>query len=245
FGMKESDTSKLDPEMENQWLNYIYEFENSYKDAKRISVYEYIGKPEFRSPEKEKLSQSEMSAELDRIQNIMAEKGIRLDVICKYENEEELIYKFITEELFSMEVDDMRIEGMNQHFIYEEFHPNHKYDLTNVSEDLISNIFNNKWKTEFHGLYISKEVEFAGRKITADDFGKLVYNFQDAFTQRKLHSKYVKEVEFDPEKCIADVTGFITFELDSDIIPGEFKFHFELSDYGCWIMSRIELPLKM
>ena len=42
FGMKESDTSKLDSEMENQWLKYIYEFENSYKDAKRISLYEFI-----------------------------------------------------------------------------------------------------------------------------------------------------------------------------------------------------------
>lgn len=242
FGMKESDTSKLDSEMENQWLKYIYEFENSYKDAKRISLYEFIGKPEYRSPENEKLSESEISTELERIVDIMSENGIRLDVLCEYDNEDELIYRFITGELFKEEVDDMRIEGMNQCFIYEEFHPNHKYDLTNISEELIMDIFKSEWNTEFDGLHISKEVEFAGRRLTREEFGKLVMDFQNYFNHYKLISKEVKKVEFDLDKGIADVSGVITFKSDPDIISGKFRFDFAFSEYGYWDICKIMLP---
>ena len=38
-------------------------------------------------------------------------------------------YRFITEELFEHEMDDVHVKGMFTHFTYEEFHPNHDYDL--------------------------------------------------------------------------------------------------------------------
>ena len=55
--------------------------------------------------------------------NILNKNSIQLDTICDVEERE--IYRFVTEELFSHKMDNMRIPGMMACFIYEEFHPNH------------------------------------------------------------------------------------------------------------------------
>ncbi|MBK6536623.1 MAG: hypothetical protein IPG09_02205 [Ignavibacteria bacterium] len=44
----------------------------------------------------------------------MEENGIVLDTLCDYEDE--VIYKFITEELFREETNNIRIEGMRHCF---------------------------------------------------------------------------------------------------------------------------------
>jgi len=47
-----------------------------------------------------------------------------------------VIYKFITEELFDHEMDDIMLPGFVHHFIYEEFHPNHEYDYAGTPKSL-------------------------------------------------------------------------------------------------------------
>jgi hypothetical protein len=242
FGMKESDSSRLDAEMENQWLNYIYDFENTCKNAGRITIYEFIGKPEFRSLGNEKLSVSETEAELDRILDVMAENGIMLDVLCDYENEEELIYKFITEEFFPYEIDNIRIEGMNHCFTYEEFHANHKYDLTNDSEFLLDNIFGKEWYVQFSAACLACDIEYDSKNYSSEAFGKLVMDFQKSGKSYKLKSKEVKEVEFDLEKGIANLKGIISYTIDLKNLSGEFEFDFIFNDYGYWNICKIVLP---
>ena len=46
FGMKDMH-SGLDPESENEWLNYIYEWDKQFSERKRISVFDRMSKPEF------------------------------------------------------------------------------------------------------------------------------------------------------------------------------------------------------
>src|SRR5690606_27607578 len=136
---------ELPPDIENAWLNHIYDFEKQFKNAKRVKVFERIGKPVVKPLEL--LNPSEVSVELERIQNIMAEKGIVLDCICDYDDA--TIYKFIITELFEEETDDIRIEGMFSHFIYEEFHPNHEYDLERHSEDFFTALFTRFFESNF------------------------------------------------------------------------------------------------
>ncbi|MEZ4824339.1 MAG: hypothetical protein R2942_18855 [Ignavibacteria bacterium] len=67
-------------------------------------------------------------------------------------------------------------------------------------------------------------------------------DFQNSFNHYKLISKEVKEVEFDLDKGIADVSGVITFKSDPDIISGKFRFDFAFSEYGYWDICKIMLP---
>lgn len=136
--------SNLPPEIECQFLDYISNFENAFQNAKQITVYEKIGKPEFK-PEGT-LSDEEITVELERIEEIMHQNNIRLDVLCDYENEDRLIYAFITEELFLSKIDEMNVPGMMSHFTYEEFHQNHKYDLEQATEDFLKMFLDKKSK---------------------------------------------------------------------------------------------------
>ena len=61
-GMRMDHVTELDPEIENQWLKSVYAFEQQYKDAKTIKLYDYIGQPPFRKWDS--LTREELANEL-------------------------------------------------------------------------------------------------------------------------------------------------------------------------------------
>jgi len=52
---------------------------------------------------------------------ILVENGIYIDFPDRLDIKEK--YRFISEELINEVIDDIHIQGMQLHFIYEEFHP--------------------------------------------------------------------------------------------------------------------------
>ena len=110
----------IPPEIENDWLQNILRFEEEWEKRKTIKVYDFIGSPAFKRAHS--ISDNEVKTELQRLNDLMAYHNVFLNVLGKYEPT--VIYKFLTEELFEHEMDDIRIPGWNQNFIYEEFYPN-------------------------------------------------------------------------------------------------------------------------
>lgn len=93
---------------------HVYRFEKAWQDSKRISIYELLKKPFF-LPEKE-LDDDPLKVELERIRNLMEENQVSLEIpSCKDPRE---IYRFITEFLFDQEIDDLKLDGLSRHFIY-------------------------------------------------------------------------------------------------------------------------------
>lgn len=113
------------PEIENDFLLHVQQFEEAWKDVKYVKVYDLIGRPAFKKAEE--LSASEVEAELKKLLDLLDNQNIHLEVLGEYEPI--IIYRFITEELFEHETDDIQLPGMTKNFIYEEFHPNHKMDI--------------------------------------------------------------------------------------------------------------------
>lgn len=72
----EKDRTQLDSKSENDWLNYIYDYEQVYKHAPTVTVYEKLGKPSFKPSDK--LDNTAVSSELTSLLNCMAENGIDL-----------------------------------------------------------------------------------------------------------------------------------------------------------------------
>ncbi|MCB0138936.1 MAG: hypothetical protein KDE50_03415, partial [Caldilineaceae bacterium] len=64
---------------------------------------------------------------------LMADNNLYIDFLSDIESDE--AYRFITEELFEEVIDYIRIEGMNQHFIYEEFYPSEEFRDDDFYED--------------------------------------------------------------------------------------------------------------
>jgi hypothetical protein len=141
----------LPPEVENQFLQQVQQLEESWQNVKYIKVYDLLGRPAYKKAAE--LHDAEIGAELERFRQVMAEKEVYLDVLGQYPPS--VIYRFITEELFEHETDDMQLPGWSQNFIYEEFHPNYQMDIERTTNDFIQTWF----RKQFNEYYIDFAIE--------------------------------------------------------------------------------------
>jgi len=223
---------KLPPEIEGMFLDNIFDFEEKMKNAKRISVYDKIGKPNFIPSDL--LNDDEISIELERIEKLLHANNLTLDVTCDYDDEKRLIYTFITEELFEHEFDDIDIPDIFTHFHYEEFHPNDEYDIENTCHDFLTIFLN--IKNDLYEKYYDMEA----------------LNHEELNNFRSLFRKFkIKSYNFDT-LIIEDDTAKATFDIDfwgkikgtdSKIYysgKGEMTFKHE---FGFWYVQIVKLPI--
>lgn len=226
-------SKNLPPEIESQFLDSIMSFEKAFRNADQISVYDKIGRPDF-VPENV-LNDQEVKESLEKIESIMRQNGLNLDVLADYDDEERLIYKFITEELFNLEVDDVRIPGFNTNFIYEEFHLNHKYDLERDTLEFL-NVFLSK-KSDSYEKYYAKDV--------ANNFE--TDNFRSLFKKFKLKLFEIISIDFDDEKAKTtfniDFWGKMSGNDNKIFFSGKGTLNFEYK-YGCWNVVEVLLPIN-
>lgn len=205
-GMQMENLSTMSPDVENKWLKSVYAFEQQFKEAKRIKLYDRIARPAFRKWDT--LSPAETSCELERLLVLMENHGVELDCICKYDDA--VIYKFLTEELFEHEMDDMHVPGMSYHFIYEEFYPNHDYDLRRSAEDFIKAIFTRHWDEEFDSHVLAREVLLAGKDYNRAGISAAIITFQEAHAPLAVGKFDIDRVVIDGDLTKADVIGNIS-----------------------------------
>ena len=147
----------MPPEIENQFLKNVLAFETAHENAEYTTVYEKIGKPQYKPAEE--LTGEEISVVLKNITALLNENSIGLD-ICDGPYDDAVIYKFITEELFAHEIEKESVFGGTWNFIYEEFHPNDKAEIIKNTHDFLLHWF----AREFNGC----STELAWDCITAD-----------------------------------------------------------------------------
>ncbi len=124
--------SEAPPEVMNNFLDYIQQFEENWEKAESKKIKEILGFPEFKKIED--IDPEFLNAEIDNVLKKYSEKNYFVDIIEKNDVKPEDFYKFLTEELMEHETDFMNISGMNTNFIYEEFHPNPKLNIKDCVE---------------------------------------------------------------------------------------------------------------
>ena len=221
----------LPPEIENQFLDYVQNFESQYENAKQITVFEKIGSPVFNNANE--LNPEELEIELEKIEELLHQHNMVLDVHCDYENEVLLIYNFITTELFQHEIDDMHLPGMTTHFTYEEFHPNHKDDI-------------GRYSAEFWQDFLKNDNDFfMENTIKGMDNETELLSFKNSFSEFEFQSYSIKKIEFSLENEIALAELELEFNAKIDnhkkiefkgISKLDFKF-----EYGYWYVKSATL----
>lgn len=228
FGNMNAD---IPPEIESMFLDNIMQFENQYKNAKKITVLEKVGNPTW--IKSQELSPKQLQEELERLSVILENSGIVVEVLYEYPNEILLIYDFITLELFNEETDDISIEGMTSNFIYEEFHPNYYEDLRKASFEFWTDYFANN-SEHFD--------EFTLSNLRNSD--ELIH-FRDSFSAFKNVKINVKTLDFSIENEKATTKVQLNFEA---IIDPKNKLFFDCEsamDFifrGYWSLAEAELP---
>jgi len=239
-GMDGMEADHLPPAVQNEWLKNICAFEEQYKNAKRTTVYDFLDRPSFQKAET--LTDDEIGLELERIQSIMAKNNVELDCLASYDSA--TIYRFITEELFAHEMDDIRIPGMVTHFIYEEFHPNHEYDVKQNGETFVTSILSRAWSPEFDEHRLASNVGYGGKEYERGVISSIIITFQDINGHFDVEHFNIEEAIVDVEAGVAQVRAqfsAVSRQRAGDHIDGSCNLHFTY-DHEFWKVSGFDLP---
>lgn len=236
-----SDENKLPPELESQWLNHIQQYEDAFAESKLILVYDFIGNPTYKSVNE--IPENEINIELNKIVNLLSKKGIVIDTICDVDDSE--LYRFITEELINEKMEDIKIEGMVHHYIYEEFHPNHEHDIKTLSKEFIDEILNINLKLNPNYISITDEINTKAGLIKKEEAVKKIEEFREAFSSFKLHHFNVISIKI--TEATADVcfdinyTGYMENSNEEIVFSGIGNFKLK-HEYSYWWISKINIP---
>ena len=129
--------SNLPPEVENEFLKSVLEFERRYKDVKFITVAELIGKPVIKKADE--LPDYSIAIELERLRTLL--KANQIAVTFLRQRDLRFQYRFITEELLHHQTENMMMPGMTKYFVYEEFHPDHELTIRDRTVNLLASWF--------------------------------------------------------------------------------------------------------
>ena len=221
--------NELPPEVENEFLKNIEEFDKAFDSSERVTIFEYIGKPELKKASE--ITDNEMKKALDKVMLLLNKNGIALDTLCEVDNR--TLYKFITEELILEEIDNIRIKGMVLNFIYEEFHPNHEYDIRNHCSDFFKSFLDKK--SDYYPTFLTKEAEN----------NKKLKHFRDSYGSFRLHSFEITNISFDEEKAKADYqtdfTAIIENSNEKQRYKGAGKIEL-LYKWDFWCVDKVWFP---
>ena len=236
----------MPPEIENQFLKSMMAFEEEHASTEYTTVYERIRRPAWKPLAD--MSRPELKIALQGLLQLLEKHDIDLD-IADGPYPDELIYQFITEELFAIKVEKKPIAGLNTHFIYEEFHPNHKAAITKRTHTFLKNWFNKKFTeycTEISWHCISAD----GVQLTREDMVSKMDIFFDAFTQFKNEGYKLNDISFELMEGTERGMGFAEGVLKYDAVidkdesihyEGPYKLYFQLED-NWWSIFYFVVP---
>lgn len=228
-----AEDGNLSPEIENEFLKNIEEFEQQHENAKYVKVVDLIGNPKFNKIDE--LSDKTLTDAIDEVLDIYSKHGINIDIIEEEEVSDNDFYVFLTEELPEEETEDIRMPGWTTNYIYEEFHPSDKLDAKDAIRDtLLSAINQNR---EFEPMYVANNnlLNSVGQPINKDKFIESLYALFENVEEIIERDFLFRNFEFG-QKNLADVDLVLRYreKNGSEEIDKILNFTFELvhSEYG-------------
>ena len=240
FGIDFKGAEELNPAIENIWLRQILDYERNKLSNTRITVRELIGNPELKK--NEAVTDTDLAAALQEVMDLLYEKRIVVESIDGVDDRE--LYRFITEELMSMETDTHTLPNMITYYIYEEFHPNNEADIRRSLKDFLDSIckshldrcFTQLWHPQPEEEEKLNQLEKLKRRLTL---------FVDAFEEIDLESFRIRELKIDEDA--AEVEFDFSFSArtveaaSSYPIAGEGRLEL-IRQMGIWFVSKVDLP---
>ena len=165
------------PEPYHSWEEYFEDFDRQLDEAPRVTIRQRIGNPKLRPADE--IPDSEIRQELDKLVELLYANTIVIDFIHEIDDRE--AYLFITEELLSETMDDIRIPDMYSHFIYEEFHPNDIDDVELWAGEFMDTFFKEGTNAFYIPMGTNELYDSNGRPISPDDFKKQIDDFHLAY----------------------------------------------------------------
>jgi hypothetical protein len=151
FGGFRAANTKLPPDVENEFLKKVIEYEQKIREAKTVTVAALIGNPLIKKSWE--LPEAALINELKRLEELL--KRNHITVIFLRERDARFQYKFITDELLKYETEDVSLPGMTKCFVYEEFHPDHEITIKDRTLKILAGWFERR--SDLVGIYLSNQ----------------------------------------------------------------------------------------
>lgn len=157
--------------------------------------------------------------------------GVELNVCSPNISTSEL-YRFTTEELFNIEIEESSSSCVVYSFIYDDFYPDHKYDNSRAAvDDCMSCIFSKKTYEWMHFFKEKDLVLNQHKKLDREDFKMRIHAFQSLFRSFTILDIRARKVSLSNSEC--RVTG--SYNVYAQNIIDHFKleggwqvlFHFD------------------
>jgi len=235
--------SEFPLEVENAFLNHIIEFENQFRKHKLISVRERIGNPPAFKSESE-MNDEEVKEAWDKVDELLARNDINLSA-CSPNISPRDLYSFATGEFLDIEMDDIRMPGMMNCFIYDEFYPDPLYECETTARDgVMRSIFNkdpmaNTYDFSENGILLNDE-QLANRE---ELFSRL-NRFKDLFEDIEIAELLCNKSEVMERKGIVTGTYIMQTNLQSEQfrIAGSWEIQLENNaEFNYWIATAITI----
>ena len=233
----------LPPEIENAFLKNVIDFEHKYANASSRTLYDVLEKPAFIKAEL--LSDAQIDNALADLETLMEKKGIVVDYGEEYGTR--LKYTFITEELLQKESHYFHVPGMTMHYVYEEFHPNHRLDISNQADcfydDWIEQNFNEN-SSEMAATFTTPP----GIELTRDELFARFKNIFDSYTSFENDAFSIDAIHYElNDEGVGKGTaeGFISYNAilengEAQHFNGSYKLFFKYDGY--WEINYFEWP---
>ena len=172
FGAQSFISEDAPPDVVKAFLDNVKQFEAAHKDAKIVSIAEFIGNPII--PDVKGMSEEEIEIILENFQNILLEKQVHID------HPEHLspigYFKFLTEEFFKHEITDYSNPMMMHGFIYSEFRHDGPEFIEEHAQDAVEDIL--FFKRPYQAMWLTEECRSAKTLISKQDVIKKVEAFR-------------------------------------------------------------------
>ena len=231
-------------ETESQFLDYIQQWEYQNANRRMTTIFDRLGKPVFR-PICE-MQDDEIDIALSKALELLENHSIRIDTLCEVGNKE--MYRFITEELFNVEIADIRSDGMMHCFTYEEFHPNHPYDIKNRCTEFIRHITDKEGDKTLIPWGLADQIIYRGRVYSKEELNSNIVKFHSLLNSLSLNEhEYISVILNDTEDeanvlVFLDFTGMINDQLID--FSGSCNFHLKC-EYDWWTIDQFETPFEI
>lgn len=233
----------LPPEVENQFLKNIIEFERQYDENKTIRIIDKIRHPQHFKPPSE-ITDEEAPMAWKELLKYLNSYGIHLDACSPRVTKKEL-YRFAIEELFQHEVTDMQIPGMMHGFIYDEFHPDYEFENTRLSmEHAIRAILRKEpleWLFGFFGINLRLNEHYP---LSEDEVLEKINRFKSCYDE--INEAEISNVECVIESTKCNVRGVyaVTATLGNEriVLAGNWHTYLEMhEEVGYWYIHAVEI----
>lgn len=240
-------TNDLSPELENEFLRSVLEFERKFKDAKFIPLIELLGNPLLKKADE--LSDVSIIVELERLRTLLKSKQIAVTFLRQ--RDARFQYRFITEELLYQTTENISMPGMTKYFVYEEFHPDHELTIRDRTLNILASWFERC--PAMIEIYLGNQfIQPDGMTYSRSDQIKRMEDWMSAYKRFENCGFSITKISFvlkndDPNiNAMGNAAGRIKYDAvkhngDREHIEGPFKIYYSCEG-GWWSSFFFYMP---